>query len=266
MDRSEFDIVPLDVMSAMQKPRRVRPLASTRALFLLFLFLLLPVLLLEGIAVGNAVATRALQTRGVETVGRLVGQHTAKMKDGSLLYYVDYRYTPSGGGAVVASDRIDAMDYERVRLGDAIPVLYDPLVPDRSAANLRGRVGKRDPYGELRFVSAIAAVFALVLLVAFGSVRRAVLRERRLLETGMATRGTMTTVEIPWYGRKRFRYEFRDGLGKSVSGYRLTAKRESVAVQRRLLEAVTAETVVLYDSRNSSVNMLYPGVFFVVER
>ncbi|HZB91560.1 MAG TPA: DUF3592 domain-containing protein [Stellaceae bacterium] len=228
--------------------------------------------LMTGMAYANARKQQILKTRGVTTEGRVVNLHMSYGK--RTYYYVDYRFTPLlSPGAEPSTREIDELvgeaDYGMLRIGDAVPVIYDPVDLDRSALNFRDRVHKGDPFAIMPFILwseffVIGISCGIPLILSF----RRYYKEKNLVRWGCAAPATITGEKETGVGRRRalrVTYTFTDAHGRTVQGVckGFASRNDAREKFSQFRSAIGDSPTALYDPRNSTRSLLYPPTYVV---
>jgi hypothetical protein len=218
---------------------------------------------------------RSLQESGLQVTGHVVGKYMTK-PGRHPPYHVVYEYVPrtsSNGaqGVLTAENAVSGEDYQRLRIGQGVPVVYDTTDPKSVALNFKGEVYQEDPLDIAKGDMAFMAIYAPIYLVALIFLLRAYFREKRLLRFGIAAPAEITEeIEsgMNENSRSRLIYRFEDGSGNWVEGIKnavpgkYDGRPASVSYRMCLLDNPT----VLYDPRDSARNLLYPSRRFTVSR
>lgn len=163
---------------------------------------------------------RTFQETGVSVSAVVVGksiERASRQGNPSTKYRIAYRFFTDDGRPVEGVDVVDVEEWERLQPGRPFTVTYLPGAPESSRAE--GSGGMESPL----VMVALGSVVALVGGTLFVVSGRRVLRSRRLLRTGHATRGTVIGVQPSnvTVNRRRqweLRYRYEDHLGRSHEG------------------------------------------------
>jgi hypothetical protein len=207
---------------------------------------------------------QVLKERGVQAAGTVTNLSTSNAGKGRTNYNVTYAYPLVPKPAYTATDQLDVQNFDQLRVGDAVPIAYDPTYPPRSLLTFNNIVFARDNVRSLTVPFAILPISLLCTLVVTLIFTRTYLKEKRLLQWGKAAVATIisdTEYNAGRAGRKAaVAYTFVDETGSVVQGERkgLPRKdRRQDAAYKEMFENPT----VLYDPSDSSKNMLYPFAF-----
>ena len=204
-----------------------------------------------------------LRDRGVAVTGRITDLSITTSKSNHS-YNVGYEFTlgrytyPHRRGTTVS-----AADYAGLRMGQAVPVVCDPVDPRWAMLNLHDGVHREDPWNFFETIATIvlgtAVLFSLIVLLLIWGYRR----ERRLVEWGAVAPATLLGEQE--YSTKngrfaRVTYRFTDLQGRAIEGKRFNVPvkgdrhSKSIALRARLFENPTA----LFDPHDSRKHLLYP--------
>jgi len=215
----------------------------------------------------------AFTQRSVSTVGEVTGSyittiHERNLREPVSVFHLKYIFRPKGlsttDGASISSEQIVSLGaYSTLSIGAKVPVIYDPLRPDRCILNFGDPVDRMDSGGILRgYAIAATAIFLffafLILLVAVAYLRQkhrvrwwavaeaTIIGEREHLERGWRV-VTLT-------------YQFRDAAGNFIQGVRKNipgSYPDRSDIQERRARFVDTP-LVLFDPQKSARNVLYP--------
>jgi hypothetical protein len=222
-----------------------------------------------GIAIfGEEHELKMLANRGADISGTIVRLQPPVTDRGRNNHgpLVDYNYEPAELAGkpdyIIRDERgVASSEYEVLRTGRSISLVYDPKRPDQS--QLKGRV---EAYRLGKDWGAPPRSLLLVAVIPFGLVCLMLwqyLRERRLLRWGRVTKATIIgEVEYENHGKwSRVLYSFENESGETVRGKKGGLARSDDPrpnfIQHR--ERCLANPIVFYNTRNSAQNMLYPG-------
>jgi hypothetical protein len=165
-----------------------------------------------------------LKTRGVPAEGHITYLHSELVHSKSgdhEVFHADYTFSPDptpGSQTVPYADTsiVNASEYGHLRVGQTVPVIYDPSKQDRSAINVGDRVHTQDPMAAMRLLakfmlplfggmSGLGLVFMLV----------GYYREKKLLMWGNVAAATITEEKEYSAGKSGMAmaatYQFKDG-------------------------------------------------------
>jgi hypothetical protein len=224
---------------------------------------LLALVIIVGMPVYGYYKAQTLKERGVRADATVTKLYTSTGKN-STYYNVAYSYPVSPKSIYSATDQTNIQYFNTMRVGDVIPVAYDPDLPTRSSLNFDDMVFMRDNARPLYGALAITLPITLLLLVGPLVILLQYRGQKRLLEWGKVTGATIISdseYNAGRAGRKsRVTYTFTDDAGVAVQG-----KRTGLPVKNSRKGAEYAEmfgdTTVIYDPDKSTKNMLYPLAF-----
>ncbi|GGF02817.1 hypothetical protein GCM10011611_05390 [Aliidongia dinghuensis] len=218
-----------------------------------------------------------LKERGIEISGEVTGGYitTAKQKgvrEPVSTCHLKYSFSPRElAGAYQSSISSEALmspgSCSVLHPGTIVPIIYDPLRPDRSVLNVGDPVGRMQPSEVLRQVEAaeeiIVSFFTLLVLL----VVIAYYRQKHLIKWGGAAEAAI--VKEREYRTKNGRfatvtYQFLDETGNQVQGVRrhvpakIADATQDFAGSQEYRARIIEKPLVLYDPRNSRRNRLYP--------
>jgi len=211
---------------------------------------------------------QSLRERGREIAGTVTALYISPKNHNR---HVGYSYSPiefshQPDKTVSAEDLASEVEYRGLAVGGAVPVVYDPRKPDRSA--LRSSLDQpQQPKRSLLGLSPQLAALSLFVLIPAGIlsfILRIYFREKWLLSWGKATGATIIG-EVEYSGRStassRVLYMFKDQSGNTIHGEQasIPAARDPrpdfIEYRARFLHNPT----VLFAPGNSAKHMLYPG-------
>ena len=216
--------------------------------------------------------TLAFEQRGVSTIGEVTGRyittlHERNVREPVSIFHLKYAFRPkelSTYNPSISSEQIvSSATYSRFSIGAKVPVIYDPLRPDRCILNFDDPVGRMDPDGVLRgyaiAVMVILSFFAFLVLLVVVSYFRQKHRARwwsAAEATIIGERERMTKA-----GRVvTLSYQFRDMAGNFVQGVKKNVPAnypDMPDLQERRARFVDSP-LVLFDPDKSVRNVLYP--------
>jgi hypothetical protein len=254
-------------------PRRVTPSDDFKMIVILVsLFLVGGAALLTLLVFAATYKIGMLEKRGVGIEGLVIELRIDPNQGRTKgeFYDVDYQFElipASAGGKSTyrATDRVRAEIAQQMRTGQRVPVLYDPLYPERSALNFDDRVHKHSSAKRIfSILGLLAAMFgipySIIVTVLFLGYRR----EKRLLESGCATAATILSEKNTRFILRpvaTVTYEFSDALGVAIQGARKNLPRKATERNENFREfraRIFNNPTVLYDPHDSRLNMLYP--------
>jgi hypothetical protein len=203
--------------------------------------------------------SHAFKVSGVRAVAQVSELKVSAGRSGH--YQVRYEFTPAGQSVrKAATVYVEQKLFARLRVGEAVPVVYLPQPPFISDLNIDNAVFSRNllPFDLNASLSLLVLVFILLWQVT--SATRAYRRERRLLQQGKAVAAKITDARRVPAGRGisqvALSYEFVDAAGKIVED----TSRSFMRKQSREAFGPTA----VFDPGDSSRHLLYPGDYAVV--
>jgi len=214
-----------------------------------------------------------LRSRGVATEAQVTSLHIEKSRN-SQAFYVDYQFSPASPtmrqDVRHAVDPTDEADYRALRIGQSVPILYDPTNLGLSDLNFRDRIHREDPF---RTFYGLTAAFGVFMGVSYAICFLVFLKfyssERRLLRYGRAAAATIVTQRQSGIGRRPatvVTYQFTDADGKVIEDTRKNLPGTAQLKQpgfKQYLAGILDNPTVLYDPDHSEKNMLYPPVWAV---
>jgi hypothetical protein len=207
---------------------------------------------------------QVLETKGIEITGTVVTRRQTFVDDAGRYHSPQLVYTYAPKELANTADRVvrvernvSEQDYVQFAPGAPIPLVYAPAAPKQSA--IKGSAGFGPPRD--------TGVLALVLLFSIGSsvglsgfVLGRSLRQRWLLRWGKAAKATIIgESEYTYKGARnaKLSYTFQDESGAQWNGQTTIPLGDA----NNLAEVIGPPTAV-YDARDGSKNMLYPGVMY----
>lgn len=152
-----------------------------------------------------------------------------------------------------------------MRVGGVVPLVYDPLRPDRVALKSTvdaNRLRKHPPWVPVLVLMILFLGVPLALLISY--IVFIYLRERRLLRGGKLARATIVGESEYVYrslSRSDATYTFQDHRGAVWTGLSKGSVWRNPDDPRPDPDLIEVPTAV-YDPRNSARHMLYPGSFW----
>jgi hypothetical protein len=246
-------------------PRRAKMAMGYIIGFTIILGLSIPVMiLLFAVYFSQFENIKHLQERGVKITGEVIDKRITPVKHGKV-YHIDYQFNVQGdsnhdqSGSGMVSDVI----YGLIKIGYRVPVVYDPMRPDRSVLNIDNSLDHIDSFDTFRalfilvFIVTIPAAIAMILL--WFSYRK----EKRLVEWG-----TVASAEVLGEREVRSRngrvstltYQFRDHSGNLIQSERkyVPTKDATDTYSTEERRCIFENLTVLYDPYDSASNILYP--------
>jgi hypothetical protein len=163
--------------------------------------------------------------------------------------------------------------YTKLRIGDSIPIVYDPLSPSRSDLNFEDKIHTTDPFANIFpldiFPLGLFIIIWIILMFIFFPIYY---KQKNLVKRGRVAAATIIDekeVRSQFGVAATLTYRFTDTDGKIVQGIRQrlpskTARRSGYRLTRfwddriAVWAAARNNPTVVYDPRNSTKNMLYP--------
>lgn len=245
-------------------PRRIATKRSLWSAFLLNGVITALLLYAAWTLLSSNLRDDEIRTAGIRGTGTIVGLHTELGR--STTYSVDYSYQlPANGEAQPspiyhATGTTNLSIYNRLAVGQSVPIAYDPSHPTVSRLNFGDLAFRPGP--SLLFTILLSAGSLLIVFLGPFFIIVAYRNEKWLLQWGQAAEATIVREYQYSAGRSGKRtaivYRFTDGMGQTVEGTRkgLPAKLDH-AKYRDIFDNPTA----LFDSQRSKRNKLYPMVY-----
>ena len=248
-------------------PRKVKMTGQRLALTVMLAgALCLPFMLFaDGVLVPER-QKKALDARGIDIAGTVVGLTPGYPSHarGYLGPWGEFTFTPKErvglpNPIVHVRLKISQPEYQALRVGKPVSLVYDPLAPDNVVTKRvmelrRNRTGRPYWVSGLIIVLLIPGVLA-ALIMPF--VLGPYFREKRLLKWGKAAKVTIVRrIDLPVAKGTRIalNYTFKDENGVLCSG-ETDLFQEDIGVPR----TIPLPSTVVYDPQRSDRNMLYPG-------
>jgi hypothetical protein len=211
-----------------------------------------------------------LKARGVDTVGVIDSLTPQYTKSGSVYYKASFHYALDQQSQTVYTGNTKIYQNQRMQPGMTVPVVYDPQHPATADINFSDHIHTRDPYATLRLALYPLGGIMLVLgLLTPGIFIYNYRREKSLLSEGIVAIATLTG-ETEYNAGKAGRlakisFQFTDSSGQIIDGVRdgLPTAENAVKYKRNQImrDAILNNPLAVYDPRDSSKNMLYPGSY-----
>ena len=126
-----------------------------------------------------------LQQHGVETQGEVTRTYTTKGSKGRVRYHVDYQFEGR-----IGSDSIGRDEFDRLHVGDRVPVTYLPSRPEINTPQTKAAVDSRPRlFSDRRSLLPLLFLFTSLPLIAV-IVRSAREKQLKIAEKGVAVVGT----------------------------------------------------------------------------
>ena len=214
-----------------------------------------------------------LKQRGVSMIGQVVGGYITTQKQKGerepvRTHHLKFVFSPrelstAYNTSVSSEEAVSSWTYFSLPIGAKVPIIYDPLRPDRCMINFSGEIDRMDPYEILRnFTIAVELIFSfftfLVLLIV-----AVYLRQKHFVRWGVVAEATII-------GEREYRtrsgrlatvtYQFFDASGRRVQGVRrgVPANTPNAMEIQEQRARVVEHPLVLFDPKNSGRNVLYP--------
>jgi hypothetical protein len=215
-----------------------------------------------------------LRDDGVPVAAQVTDLHVEHGKNKSVQYRVGYQFqaSPRTGDppqTYQGDGGVGGYRYDHLRIGDAVPVLYEPGRPSNSGLNFDDTLHKSDPYEMMPPTVAIVVVaFGGVYALMMSFVLVSYFREKNPLQWGSAAPAVIIKEEQVRGRRPSMTatYQFTDAQGRLVTGLQKglpSAKKLDWPGFREFLKKVTDNPVALYDPADSDKSMLYRAGFLV---
>jgi hypothetical protein len=201
----------------------------------------------------------AFKASGVRAVAQI--SELKKFTGRSGNYRVQYVFTPAGQSVrKTATVYVERQLFARLRVGEAVPIVYLPQPPFLSDLNIDNVVFSRNLLPFDLTTSLMLLVLVCIPLWRLTSATIAYRREKHLLQQGKAVPAKIIDARREPAGRGLkqvvLSYEFIDDAGKTVEG-----------TSRSLMRKESRETfgpTAVFDPGDSSRHVLYPGNYAVV--
>jgi len=250
-------------------PRRVKTNKSfiLTTVFIIVTFVGLGLYML-GIAYKISNDDAILKETGVAVEAQVTDLRTEYGKPPRVYYKVTYKFLPapsSGNQSITqtSTKMTPKSNFDLLRVGQSVPILYDPINPNRSNLNFNDVLHTSNPYGLMPMMLwmvglMVGAPLACIISLMLNSYYR----EKKLIQFGYAAPASILKTENV-VGRSpsvSVTYQFIDTCGNTVQGVQKnlpTEKQRETERFRKSWEDIMTAPVVLYDPQNSSKSMLY---------
>jgi hypothetical protein len=251
-------------------PRKVKMSSAYQAaMILVFIVFVFPAGTITVDSLLDLYKRSALQERGVAIDGKVVDLYITHHKGN--LYHLKYRFWPKerliSPESFVEDDAfISDNDYNALKVDDIVPIIYDPLNPERSELEVND-LSPRDRPLQYNIVVTFLAILAPILtfIVSFIVFSIGVyLKERKLLRWGKAAPAMIfdDRQHSTGGGLPVVTYEFVDDTGTVVHGAQKYVPRRWDFRLRftKYRSSIFNNPTVLFDPNNSTNNILYPPI------
>jgi hypothetical protein len=226
-------------------------------------------LVLLGTTYGVSHDKAVLKDKGVPIMAEVTDLRVEHGRSG-VFYHVGYQFQPPPEThAYRGNGGVGEYRYSRLRIGDAVPVLYEPGRPSNSGLNFDSTLRTSDPYEMmLPMTAGLVAMFGGIYAVLMGVMFFFYSREKELLQWGRAAPALIIKQEQVGGRRPSMTatYQFTDAQGRLVTGIQKglpSEKKLDWPGFREALERVTRNPIALYDPKDSDKSMLYRAGFLV---
>jgi hypothetical protein len=247
-------------------PRKVKMTGRTFTGILAFSFILCALIIIGAVLGRPDQTLKMLEERGIEISGTVTAlQHFHGTRRGSSAA-IDYIYQPKELAGkpdriVHVHSPISLQNYGTLRVGGAVPLIYDPLNPQ--SAELKSVAEFHRNYKGPKWWVVVLLILAIpigFIVIVLAYLAWAYVREKNLLRWGKPAKATiLQQYEEAYRGSStsKVTYTFQDDHGATWMGL-ATIPLGGVDDPRPNPDLAEIPTA-LYDPRNSANNMLYPG-------
>lgn len=215
-------------------------------------------LIIMTVGAAELVRERSLLRDGIAAPATVIGTYASTRRDATgdhRVYQVEFSFHARNGHSWTALQDVSLPDWNRLRAGDPLLVLYDPSNPSHNVLPM----ARSDWLGTLLvgFAAVLIALGATTLYVG----ARDILAPLRLYRSGASVTGSVVDLEVvdsellDDRHPTRVVYRFRDQSGAEFAGSAKTLDDAFLDVVE-LGSAVT----VLYDRRRPARNALFAAV------
>lgn len=188
-------------------------------------------------------------------------------------YKVTYRYIPTPHNKQDSTPQVNTRQtskdqYMKLKIGQHVPILYDPARPSLSDLNFHDEIHRSNPYTTMLIAGAIVGIpLGGMLIWLIGKMIMLYLRVKHLVQWGHAAPATIIKTEIIKKGRistTSITFQFVDENGNTVQGIEKNLPSEGrpgYEKIRKYIDANLGIVTAIYDPKNSSNCMLYTSLY-----
>jgi hypothetical protein len=115
-----------------------------------------------------------LKRNGLQTMARVISTYTEVLhKSPQLSYVIGYQFQKNNDSEFIFKERVtDEKNFQKIHVGDMIPIIYDPSKPSRSDLNLNDSIHTSDPYSEIYpiIINTILIIFFIYTILLIDSI------------------------------------------------------------------------------------------------
>jgi hypothetical protein len=206
-----------------------------------------------------------LKRTGVAAEAQVTNLNIEHGKGSRIYYKVSYRFIDNNNQKISGfnTQQTSEENYDNLKLGQEVPILYDPAHPSRSDLNFNDRIHTSNPYQLMPFMIKLTVIlfggcYAFIMFfMAFPY-----LKQKNLVRTGVAVPALILKEEPGYKGTNTVTYGFKTLQGEKLEGIQKNIPPITTNSGKRFLDYRVKKLdnpIVLYDPQKPSTNILYPA-------